>query len=501
VSEPELAELRIAADPAPGVNLFGPLRSGSGVGEASRMLARALEHAAIPFVAVPYGDSPSDRREPSEWPSARVAPYDTNLLCLQPDRLDAFALDVDPRLLAERTTIGLLFWESTVFPDHYRPSLRLLDRIWATSEHVRGILSATTAAPVSVVPIPISERSFEPVPRGALGFPGDGFLFLSLFDLFSTGRKNPHAVVEAYRRAFEPGSGTRLVLKTINGRERKPRQLAALESAVADRDDIVVVDGYVPAAERDAMIAACDCFVSLHRAEGLGLPLIEAMRLGKPAIATGFSGNLDFMDDDSSFLVPYRLVPVPEREWGYSPRARWAEPSIDAAASLMRRVFGDPEEARAIGEIGRSRVLARFSLDRAAAAISGELEVARLRPSSREHARRRRAIVDASLALARDATRVRYPGRRPVARLRRLLVRAMWPQLVLQQRRDAAMLDGLSEVERSLARLEARVAAVVPEVEDDGRTRLREAASRTPTAGSGSRRSSGPGPGARTEAP
>lgn len=434
--------------------MVGPFTAGSGLGEAARMLLNAIEHAGMPFTVIDAADPAGTVPTTGEPANSNVVPYDVNLLCLQPDRLDVFAAGVGPRLFNRRTTIGLWFWESTAFPDRYRASLRLLDRIWTTSEHVRRILSATTAAPVSVVPLPISDRTVEPMPRAALGFPEDGFLFLALFDLISARRKNPQAVVDAYRRAFEPASGARLVLKTINGRDRKPRLLAELEQSVADREDIVVIDGYVPAAERDAMIAACDCFVSLHRAEGLGLPLIEAMRLGKPTIATGFSGNLDFMDDDSSYLVPYRLVPVPEREMVYSPTAQWAEPSVEAAAALMRRVFDDPAEARALGASARRVVLTRFSLDGAATTVTAELTAAR--SHLHERARRRDAIVGASLAIAGDPTCVRRSAGGATGHLRRLLVRALWPQLDEIRRRDEAMLEALSELERSVSRLETR---------------------------------------------
>jgi glycosyltransferase involved in cell wall biosynthesis len=454
----ELARLRISEHPAPGVNVVGPFAARSGLGEAARLLLSAIEHAGVPFTVVVDPDSPSAGLTSDGRALSNDVPYDVNLLCLQPDRLDGFAAAVDPRFFAGRTTIGFVFWESTVFPDRFRPALRLLDRIWATSEHVRSILAATTAAPVSVVPLPVPDRSVAPVSRGALGLPEDGFLFLSLFDLMSARRKNPEGVVDAYRRAFEPGSGTTLVLKTINGSDRKRRQLAELEQAVAGRDDIVLIDRYVPEAQRDAMISACDCFVSLHRAEGLSLPLLEAARLGKPTIATGFSGNLEFLDDESSYLVPYRLVPVPEGEWAYSPTAQWAEPSVEVAAAFMRRVVDDPDEARAVGATARNAVLTRFSLERSAATVSAELAAAR--SGFHEGARRREPIVNASLAVARDATRIPYEGGGLKGSFRRLLVRALWPQLEAIRERDQAILEALGEVERSLARLESGAAEV-----------------------------------------
>jgi glycosyltransferase involved in cell wall biosynthesis len=460
-----LETLRIPPDTAPGVNLVGPLDTGSGLGEAARMLGRALERGGIPFAAIPYSDSPRVRMESSEWPASDVAPYDTNVLCLQPDELSAFAASAGARVFANRTTVGLWFWESTALAPRYRPALRLLDRIWVLSEFVRHALAPETSAPVRVIPVPFDGRPVEPIAREDLGLPPDGFLFLAMIDLISARRKNPHAVIEAFCRAFAPESGPKLVLKTINGRDRKPRVLAELEAAAAGRDDIVITDGYVSERERDAMIAACDCLVSLHRAEGLGLPILEAMWLGKPVIATGYSGNLDFMDDTSSYLVPFRLVPVPESEMIHAAEARWAEPSAEVASSYMLRVVNVPEEAREIGAVARKKVVTRFSLDRAAAAVKSELDAARMHPHSRERARRRRSIVDASLVLARDPTLVGYPGRGPIASLRRSLLRAFWPQLADQRRRDEALLQGLTDVERSVAQLEERLAEIA---EGDG---------------------------------
>lgn len=447
----------------PGVNLFGPFEAGSGLGEVSRMLGRAIERAGIPLAAIPLTGSPGERHDPSEWPSPDDAPYDTNVLCLQPDQLAAFAAGAGSHFFASRTTIGHWFWESSSFAPRYRPVLALLDRLWVATEHVRRVLAPETSAPIRVIPVPIAERSVEPIPREQLGLPRNGFLFMALLDLVSVRRKNPHAVIEAYRAAFAPDSGATLVVKSINGRERKPRALAELEAAAADRDDITVIDRFVSERERDSMLAACDCFVSLHRAEGFGLPMLEAMYLGKPVIATAYSGNLDFMDDEGSYLVPFRLVPVPESEMGHGAGAQWADPSVEVAASYMRRVFDAQDEARAIGEVGRRKVVARFSLDRVAAAVASELDTVRSQPRSAARGRRRASIVDATLALARDATLVGYPGRGAAATVRRALLRALWPQLVNQRRRDEAMLQGLADVERSVAELEGRVTRLAEE--------------------------------------
>lgn len=135
--------------------------------------------------------------------------------------------------------------------------------------------------------------------RSELGL-ADRFTFLFVFDYWSWERKNPAAVVEAFTRAFEPGEGPTLVLKSVNGRDWKQRQLARVEGLAVGPEDIVIRDGYVSSHERDSYIAACDCHVSRHRSEGLGLTMAEAMACGKPVIATGYSGNLDFMSAANS---------------------------------------------------------------------------------------------------------------------------------------------------------------------------------------------------------
>ena len=221
----------------------------------------------------------------------------------------------------------------------------------------------------------------------------------------SAERKNPHAVVDAFRHAFSPGEGPTLVLKSINGRERKPRQLEQLQAAVADRPDILVVDGYVSVAERDSFVAACDCFVSLHRSEGFGLTMAEAMSHGKPVIATGYSGNLEFMDDSTAYLVPYKLVPVPDDWWAYAPGALWAEPDVQAAAAAMREVFAGPERARAVGQRARSAILRRFSIERTTEFVARRYRTVRALPRSTASTEQRADVLRAANATRTGAER------------------------------------------------------------------------------------------------
>ena len=189
-------------------------------------------------------------------------------------------------------------------------------------------------------------------------------------------------MIEAYRRAFAPDDGAALVLKSVNG-ETRLEELELLRAAAAGRPDIVIIDRYVSAEERSGMMAACDCYASLHRSEGLGLTMAEAMALGKPVVATGWSGNLEFMSDETAYLVRYEMTTL-ERDHGpYPAGAEWAEPDLDHAAELMRGVFDDREAAAAVGERARRSIVEDHGTEPTAAFLR--------RPSRGDRRRARRA--------------------------------------------------------------------------------------------------------------
>jgi glycosyltransferase involved in cell wall biosynthesis len=224
------------------------------------------------------------------------------------------------------------------------------------SDYSRDALAAVTDKPVVTLPLPIVAPRVDPsLDRVALGLP-PGYLFLYTFDLFSTARrKNPVGVAEAYKRAFGPGDGAHLVLKSANG-DKREEDLAELREATRGRPDITLVDNYVPAGHIDAMIAACDCYVSLHRAEGFGLGMASAMSLGKPVIGTGYSGNLTFMNQSNSYLVGWKRTEVGPGVPIYPASDHWAEPDLDEAASLMRHVFENRADAAQRGEKARADI-------------------------------------------------------------------------------------------------------------------------------------------------
>jgi hypothetical protein len=180
-------------------------------------------------------------------------------------------------------------------------------------------------------------------------------------------------VIDAFKRAFAPEAGPVLVVKTVNGESRE-MDLEMVRYAAAGRTDVVVIDEPLSRPELGSLMEAADCYVSLHRSEGFGLTMAESMALGKPVIATAYSGNLDFMTDENSFLVPFSWALVPSGADPYPPGTRWAEPDLDAAAAIMRVVVGSPELAATVAERGREDIQRYHSLERRAEFVRGRFE-------------------------------------------------------------------------------------------------------------------------------
>jgi len=357
-----------------GVNVAGYFRAELGVGEAARSLLAGIEAAEIPYSTLSYREAPSRQNHPFEDQGPGEAPYDISIICVNADITPVFARTAGAEFFTNRYTIGFWFWETEDFPSSMLPAFDYVDEVWVASEHIRKALLAVSPRPVTTIPLPVSPPSYsKTITRGDLGVPA-GFLFLFSFDFFSImERKNPLGLVNAFSRSFPPGSGAHLVIKTING-DKRLAELERLRMAAAHHPDIIVLDGYLTSDEKSALAALCDCYVSLHRAEGFGLTMSEAMSLGKPVIATGYSGNMDFMDEENAYLVPFLMRRVGPGREPYLADGLWADPDLDAAARLMLHVFEHQDEAMAKGLAGQRTILSQRTPLAAARVISERLD-------------------------------------------------------------------------------------------------------------------------------
>ena len=342
---------------APDVNLVGRLSSEMGLGEAARRAIEALDSVDVRVFPVDSAVVAGRRGEIgfSSFDAADAA-FDVNLLCINGDELLDFAALVGEGFFADRHTIGMWFWELAEPPAEWSAALELLDELWAASRSMAEGLSATVSIPVRHMPLPIRVPPAGPFDRAAWGIPEEDFLFLFAFDFNSTiARKNPLGLIEAFTSAFAPGEGASLLLKTMNAASQiRDAERLALEAS--RHEHVHLVDRTVSAREMTAITTGADCYVSLHRAEGFGLTIADAMYLGKPVIATAYGGSLDFANEDNSYPVGYELTRVGPGAAPYPPNGTWAEPDLEQAGRAMRHVFEHPNEATERGERGRRDV-------------------------------------------------------------------------------------------------------------------------------------------------
>lgn len=377
---------------APGVNVVGFLRGELGIGESARLLVQALDAAGVPREAVPVETHLSSRqRAAGPTGTARPAPLATTVLCVNSDLTPAVASAL-PVAFDGTYRIGMWYWEVEELPASQHGGFAAVDEVWVATDFIRAAVEPHTDLPVRTLTPPLPQRpAGAPVDRAALGLP-DAPLFLFAFDYLSTAeRKNPLGLVDAFCRAFGPQDGPVLVVKSINA-DQRPADAERLRLRVAGLPHVLLLEDYLDADRRDALMAACDCYVSLHRSEGLGLTMAEAMAWGKPVIATRYSGNLQFMTDENSYLVDWTPTPVPADAAPYPAGATWAQPDLDHAARLMREVVADPEAARARGERAARDIAERHSPAAAGAAIASRLAEIADRPVEAAPSTARRLI-------------------------------------------------------------------------------------------------------------
>ena len=434
-----------------GVNVAGYFRAEAGVGQAARHVLGGLKAGGIPHSTLVYDKTLS--RQAHEFEDGGEPAYDVNIICVNADQLPSFAYDSGPEFFQGRHSIGIWWWEVSRFPERFHAAFELVNEIWVGSDFVARAIAAETDKPVYVLPLGLElPAEAPPADRSALGLP-EGFLFLFSFDFDSRfERKNPLAVIEAFRQAFPTEEGPALLIKTING-DRHLQDLERLRYVTAGRADMHVVDGYRSQEDTAGITASCDCYVSLHRSEGFGLTLAEAMTHGKPVIATGYSGNLEFMSREVGYLVPYVMTPIPEGVDPYPPGSDWADPDVAAAGGLMRHVYENQAEAAELGRRARAHMAEHFSSMRTAAFIRGRLgEISEARDAVAEFqneggtARASRYLSEGPTAPIRGPSRFGFLGRLA----RRALYVVLRPYTSRRAEFDAAVVDGLIELRELL---------------------------------------------------
>ena len=352
--------LETTGQPDPWLNVCGPLRDASGVGEAARALLRSLDAAGCVHArAVMPGAGPGHSAGATELdlygsvdPGAAA-----NLLVANADARTSAETWFGDQFREGQARIAVWMWETEVLPARFADAAAGLDAIIAPSRFAARAIRATVDIPVHIVPLPPDFEALDRAmaDRARFGLPPDAFLIGYFFDANSViERKNPAAVIDAFRMAFGDRSDACLVLK-VNAPPIGDYDYALLVERAAGLN-VEFVGRTLSRQDTFDLMASLDAYISLHRAEGFGLTLAEAMALGKPCIATGYSGNLDFMDDGCAMLVRHRRIVTRRPHGAYPVGSHWSEPSIEDAARHMR-VLRDDAGARArLGRAARDHV-------------------------------------------------------------------------------------------------------------------------------------------------
>jgi glycosyltransferase involved in cell wall biosynthesis len=350
-----------------GVSLIGYIRGDFGVAQNARAVASSLKSSNTNFsiLALTAKDTHTESDHSFDQYVSIEKRYAVRLLCLNADQTAAF----NERLIKffgswKGHTIGNWFWELPTFPDPWRDSLDAVDELWAPSKFIEHALNKWTNKKVVHMPVAVEFSCNEKFDREYFLLPRDKFCFLFSYDFYSfSSRKNPESVLKAFNKAFKlDDDRVRLVMK-VSYSDKKREEFNDLLKLVACDPRIIIIDKLLSREEMYGLLNSCDSYISLHRSEGFGLGLAESMYLGKPVIGTAYSGNMDFMNSENSYLVDFKLVPVPEGAYPFWENQVWADPDVESAAQGMAKILGDIEFRLSIAKKGQKTIKEKHSFD------------------------------------------------------------------------------------------------------------------------------------------
>lgn len=326
------------------VTVVGFLGAVHGLGEGARLLLRGLADAGVDVRALDLSERVGF---PVALPVTTPPPGETErgvvISHVNPPELIEWVLQTEAVFLRGRRHIGYWAWELEEAPADWIPAFDFVDEVWTPSEFAADAIRriAPKHIKVSAAPYPIYLNARPPADRGRFGLPEDRVVVFTAFDLRSTAqRKNPRAALAAFQRANRQLGGPALLVCKVVGGDLYPEMLAALAAEVADDPSVRLMTDNLTSEEMAVLTASVDIVLSLHRSEGYGLLLAEAIWQGKATVATGWSSNVEFMDESSSALVRFELVPVAGDGPIYR-SGRWANADVADAAEQLAALIAD----------------------------------------------------------------------------------------------------------------------------------------------------------------
>ncbi len=362
-----------------GINISGYVSKDFGLGVAVRANINAIDAAGIAYVINDANIDISKEIKEGSYDLHHLSldnPYPINLIQINFDNLSRFFSEKGKSYFEGKYNIGFWAWELDTLPDEALPFFDLLDEIWVPSNFCADVIARYSLLPVVKIMHSVEVNTPDKFPRSAYNLPEDRFVILTMFDYHSTiERKNPIGVIDAYEQAFGCNSTEAiLVIKTSIG-TRFPEARSSLLNRIGSNNSILLIEEILESKKLYGLFACCDCFISLHRSEGFGLTMAEAMSLAKPVIATAYSGNTDFMTINNSFPVRYEMVSTRANYYNSTDENQWAEPDVKHAASILRYVFEHPAEVTEVAKKGQEFIKATLNCAQIGSKIEQRLKI------------------------------------------------------------------------------------------------------------------------------
>lgn len=353
-----LGELTVVGHP------FAPI----GMGEHLRSTVRALRAAGVqPKLLDVYGldrgRDPDLERAYGDDVTRRLSRR-ANLFCLNADEVEAVRERLDGSDFAAAKNIIFPAWELPTYPAAWADLLSAFNDIWAPSAFVQTALAEATGRDVARIPLAVDMKLSAFLGRRWFDIPEHAFVVMFAFDFSSyAARKNPEAVLSAFEQlvARRPEAPLHAVIKFKGGKADDPARKALEARIAALKGRAQTITRELSDNEVKNLFRCADVFVSLHRSEGFGRGMAEAMALGVPVVATGWSGNMDFMDAETANLVDYAMVPVGAGQYVHGEGQAWADPDVAQASRLIEQILDDRPAVRRKAEVAQRRIRTELS--------------------------------------------------------------------------------------------------------------------------------------------
>jgi glycosyltransferase involved in cell wall biosynthesis len=321
-----------------GLNVIGYTEAMSGLGEAVRLNIKAAETHNIPLNLIDYERVKHEKKYKYSFK------YSINLVQISLYDLDRFFSVIDTDFFDGKYNILFLIWESEYIPEKLKKNVNLFNEVWTASTYCKNLFQKVFHGHILTVPHPV-EVHLKPYQNSNTPslLDKNKFSFLFIFSYHSSiARKNPFFLIEAFSKAFDSTDRVELLIKTT-GAEKFKKLHAQLNRSVFNKKNIKIVNLDMDKNQVNHLINDCNCYVSMHHSEGFGLTLAEAMYLGKPTVATNYSGNTEFMNENNSYLVDYELGSIENPDVNFCSRTVWANPIMEDAVLQLRNVYDNAE--------------------------------------------------------------------------------------------------------------------------------------------------------------